>query len=147
MKFRGKRRNTVESYQGKYKKMNSGKYLYKLESAAPPQTQSISLDKKSSMLSKKRKLRYFDSSVVDTIKNFILKLNKIDEERKTLKKRKKLDNQSNFPNQISGQAGNYSFDEKFRSKADDPNAREQQSKKFNILLLFNNINRTIIQTN
>lgn len=130
MKFRGKRRNTVESYQGKYKKMNSGKYLYKLQSAAPPQNHVLSLEKKS-LLSKKRNLRYFDCSFVDLIKNFILKINKKEEEKKILKKKKKAENQNIFPNQITSQAsGNFSFDDKSRSKADDSNARDQHSKIF-----------------
>lgn len=135
MKFRGKRRNTVESYQGKYKKMNSGKYLYKLQSVAPPQNQAVQIEKKSILLSKKRKLRYFDSSFVDLMKNFIAKLNKKEEEKKILKKKKK-ENPNYLPNQTSNQNyAAYSNDDKSRSKADDANVREQQSMIFNYLLI------------
>ena len=52
------------NYPGKYKKMNSGKYLYKAE--------------KKSLIIKKKTFKYFDDNLVRYIENFINKLSDIE---------------------------------------------------------------------
>lgn len=115
----------MESYHGKYKKMNCGKYLYK----------HTSNNEKKILCTKKKKLKYFSNTFVDAFKQFLVKLNKKDEEKKFTKKRKKITSskdvtQSNQDNRFATSSNQYAYDNYYRPAPEENNnfTDEQQSK-------------------